>query len=253
MQFQDYKEVKDFLDEYVLKINTPDFIQNDPVQFPRRYSDLRDIEIVGMLIATISWGKRNMILRDAERMLSEMGASPFDYVMSADLDEDETYTIHRTFNKSDFQFIVKGLREVYKRYDSMESLFIGKDNFEGIKSLRDIILCANNMPGHRGEKHVSNPDKNSACKRLHMFLRWMSRKDGIVDIGCWKNVYPSSLYIPLDVHVGNISRRLGLLNRAQNDKKSVFELTNILREFDKEDPIKYDFALFGIGEGGFMD
>ena len=134
----------------------------------------------------------------------------------------------------------------------MESLFIDKDMFDGIETFRNIILEANEDPNHRGKKHISSPTAGSACKRLHMFLRWMVRRDGVVDIGCWEKVSPSSLYVPLDVHVGNIARKLGITARKQNDKKTVIEITNILRQLDKEDPIKYDFALFGVGEAGLL-
>lgn len=245
----EFQELKTLLDEYVGKINVPSFIEQDPVQFPRRYTLLQDQEVAGLLTAIISWGKRSAILRSADRMLAVMGASPYDYIMEADFEKKDPHSLHRTFNYEDFLFLCKGLRELYLHQDSMENLFVNKDLFDGIQTLRDTIISANGIDRHHAEKHLSSPAKNSACKRLHMFLRWMVRNDGIVDIGCWKQVSPSALYIPIDVHVSNISRMLGMLDRKQNDRKAVEMLTAELRRFNPEDPIKYDFALFGIGEG----
>lgn len=246
------EELREILDPFVADINTGDFAQNDPIQFPKRFSKLQDIEIAGFLVATISWGKRSMILRDAERMLELMGNSPYEYIMTGEFPDGDKFTIHRTFNTEDFTFICNGLKALYSKYDSMESLFVNKDSFEGIEELRNTIIGANSDPNHRGKKHVSSPTSGSACKRICMFLRWMVRNDGIVDIGCWKNISPATLYIPLDVHVGNIARKLGITARRQNDKKAVIEITNKLRELDREDPIKYDFALFGVGEANLL-
>ncbi len=245
-------QLKEFLEEYTLQINTPEFCETDPVQYPRRYDSLQDREIAGFLTALISWGKRIMILRNADKMFEAMGDSPYDYIMSGGFDNDFSHTIHRTFNYEDFRFICTGLRSLYQDHASMEEVFIGKDLFCGIQDLRQIIIDANGAESHRATKHLSSPSKNSACKRIHMFLRWMVRNDGIVDLGCWQRLSPSSLYIPLDVHVGNISRQLQLLDRKQNDRKSVELLTDSLKEFDPVDPVKYDFALFGIGVSGLL-
>lgn len=246
-------DLKDFLDQAVSKINIPAFIEDDPVQFPRRYALLQDQEIVGFLTAIISWGKRATILHDANKMLKLMGSSPYEWIMNegyADLSTGST--IHRTFNIEDLKFIAIGLNKFYQHNESMELIFRKKDMFDGIVDLRNIILEANQNPGFRTEKHLANPSKNSACKRIHMFLKWMVRNDHLVDLGIWKDISPADLYIPLDTHVINISRHLGLLTRTQNDRKAVEELTAQLRLFSPEDPVKYDYALFGLGINGFL-
>lgn len=249
---QDLQDIKLFFDETVERINVPEFIENDPVQFPRRYDLLQDQEIAGFLTALISWGKRPMILRNAERMLRFLGPSPYAYILNNDYENITGGAIHRTFNTDDLRYICTGLRALYTTYHSMEDLFVGKDMFEGISLLRQIIIAANHNPGFRSEKHLSSPDKNSACKRIHMFLKWMVRNDQRVDMGVWKRVSPADLYIPLDVHVINVSHYFGLLTRSQNDKKAVQELTDILRTFCPADPVKYDYALFGLGVGGYL-
>jgi uncharacterized protein (TIGR02757 family) len=240
--------VKAILDEYSEKINVPEFIDSDPVQFVHRYKLLQDIEVAGILSAINAWGRRDMILRDIKRILNFMGKSPYDFVMTFDLDVlSGDKSLHRTFNISDFGYICKGLKKVYSAHSSMEEYFAGKNMFEGIKSFRTEIISANETGG-RSSKHLSNPDANSACKRLHLFLRWMVRNDGIVDLGVWKNIAPAELFIPLDVHVGRVSRSLGLVSRKQNDRKTVEELTAVLKKLNPQDPIIYDFGLFGIGE-----
>jgi uncharacterized protein (TIGR02757 family) len=240
------ENIKNVLDKYSESVNIPAFIDSDPVKFVHKYTLLQDIEVVGIFSAINAWGRRDMILRDITRILNIMGQSPYDFVMSADLNTfSGTQSLHRTFNISDFGYVCRGLRKAYSTYPTLEQYFVGKNMFEGIKSFRTEIISANN-PG-RSSKHLSNPDANSACKRLHLFLRWMVRNDGIVDMGVWKNISPSELFIPLDVHVGRVSRSLGLIVRKQNDRKTVEELTAVLKQFNPEDPIVYDFALFGIG------
>ncbi|MDR1897074.1 MAG: TIGR02757 family protein [Prevotellaceae bacterium] len=241
------QKVRTVLDEYSAKINIPEFIDSDPVQFVHKYSLLQDIEVVGILSAINAWGRREMILRDINKILLITGKSPYDFVMSADLDAlSGTQSLHRTFNVSDLGYICRGLKKLYAQYPSLERCFENKDMFEGITVLRAGIMSAN--AEHRSAKHLSNPDANSACKRLHLFLRWMVRNDGIVDLGVWRGISPSALYIPLDVHVGRVSRSLGLISRKQNDRKTVHELTDILKQLNPQDPIIYDFGLFGIGE-----
>jgi uncharacterized protein (TIGR02757 family) len=242
------EEIKAVLDEYSAKINTPEFIDSDPVKFVHKYKLLQDIEVAGLVSAINAWGRRDMILRDIDRILDIMGKSPYDFVMSADLTAlSGNQALHRTFNMSDLGYICKGLRKAYYGHQSVEEYFAGKNMFDGIKSLRTEIISANEPGHHRSSKHLSNPDANSACKRLHLFLRWMVRNDGIVDLGIWKNIQPSELFIPLDVHVGKVSRSLGLITRKQNDRKTVEELTSVLRKFNPNDPIIYDFGLFGTG------
>jgi uncharacterized protein (TIGR02757 family) len=243
---ENHSDLKAFLEEWSEKINIPGFIENDPVQFPRKYKNLSDIEIVTFLVSTITWGNRKMILKSADRMLGIMGVSPTDYIMSEGYLSLGTKNIHRTFFEPDMAYICRGLNYLFKRYNSIQDVFIGEINlWEGIRKFRKIIADANN---NQDSRHISNPESGSACKRLHLALRWLVRNDGIVDLGVWNTISPKELFIPLDVHVGRVSRELKLLERKQNDRKSVEQLTSILKDLCPEDPVKYDFALFGIGE-----
>jgi len=239
-------DLKGFLDEWVCKINVPAYIETDPVQFPLKYSPLLDREVAAFLTATITWGNRKMILKSASSMFEKMGSSPYDFIMSEGYAKLGSGNIHRTFFEKDLVYICKGLRACYMEFGSLEGVFAGRSSlWEGIDAFRNILAAAN---GGLFSKHVSNPTTNSACKRLHLALRWLVRNDGIVDHGIWSTITPSELYIPLDVHVGRVSRSLGMLDRNQNDKKAVESLTALLRSYCPEDPVKYDFALFGIGE-----
>ena len=258
-------DIKDYLDSLVEKNNTEAFIKDDPVQFPHRYSDKRDIEIVAFLVATIAWGNRKMILNNANKMLDMMGRSPYDYVMSGGWEKiDEAKCVHRTFFGRDLKYYCRGMKALYEaphdfnevphfvRNDSscLEDIFVmdgNHDVWKGIQNFRDLMAEANGGTS----KHISTPSceapmKGSACKRLHMALRWLVRNDGIVDLGIWNRLKPSDLMIPLDVHVARVSRDLGLLDRKSNDRMAVEMLTKRLREFDPTDPVKYDFALFGV-------
>lgn len=243
--------MKDYLDELVAKNNTEAFIKDDPVQFPHRYSDVRDIEIVSFLVATIAWGNRKMILNSANNMLAIMGKSPYDYVMSGGWEKlDDSKCVHRTFFGRDLKYYCKGLSKAYQMpVNSLENVFYNEEHdvWRGIQNFRDLIAEANGCTS----KHISNPSccepkKGSACKRLHMALRWLVRNDGMVDLGIWKRLNPRDLMIPLDVHVARVSRDLGLIERKSNDRQTVEMLTAKLREFDPADPVKYDFALFGV-------
>lgn len=229
-----FSDIKDRLDCLAAQYNTPDFILHDPVQVPRSYSRLQDVEVVAFLVSIITWGRRKMVLRDARIMLDEMGESPYDYVMNARF-RHEHKSLHRTFMWEDFADVCHALRVYYQEQPSLESLFA--DDTGGLDMSRYKAF----FPG----AHVSNWEKGSASKRLHMFLRWMVRNDGIVDIGCWQRIAPSALYIPLDTHVAKTARQFGLLERKSNDRKAVEQLTAVLRSFCPEDPVKYDFALFG--------
>lgn len=246
-----FQELKDLLDLAAARFNTVEFIETDPVQFPRKYKQKQDIEISAFLTATIAWGKRSLILKSAAKMHQLMGASPFDYIMSEGYERLAQNNIHRTFFEQDMAFFCRGLRAVYQQYESCESVFTSPEENEniwnGIMLFRQYIRKANEEYSEKSLKHISNP-VNSACKRLHLALRWLVRKDGIVDIGLWENVSSANLYIPLDTHVISVARSLGLLTRKQNDRKAVEELTNQLRLFNSEDPVLYDFALFGLGE-----
>lgn len=247
------REMKQFLEEKYLKYNNPSFIESDPVSIPHIFSDLRDREISGFLVAAIAWGRRDLILRSARHLIEMMDNTPFDFIRNADKKETERFDkfIHRTFNGTDCIYFITALRNIYDSYSSMEDILL-----EGMKSngsLKDGIThlrnCFFSLPHpSRTEKHFADIKKGAAGKRLNMFLRWMVRKDNRgVDFGVWKRIDPSMLYIPLDLHSGNTARKLGLLTRKINDWKAVEELTALLHEFDPQDPVKYDFALFGLG------
>nr|WP_223600566.1 TIGR02757 family protein [Chryseobacterium sp. GVT01B] len=247
-----FEELRDFLNEKADRYNTPDFIENDPIQIPHRFSLKQDIEIAGFLAATISWGNRKSIINSANKMLDIMGNSPYDFVMNyseKDLEDIQDKSIHRTFNGQDFSYFIRQFNRIYKENESLESLFEVKEpenNFlHAIERFRNGFL---ETEKHRSHKHISSPYKNSSAKRIIMFLRWMVRKDKRgVDFGIWENIDQKNLSIPLDVHTGNISRKLGLVSRIQNDWKTVEELDAAIRKFDEADPAKYDFALFGLG------
>lgn len=245
------QEIKDLLDLAATRFNTPDFVETDPVQFPRKYKLKQDVEISAFLTATIAWGKRNLILKSAEKMHHIMGSSPYDYVMHEGYEKLSRNNIHRTFFEEDLAYFCRGLHAIYQQYDSCELVFTGSgkttDLWAGIMAFRKYMQEANGGYPAKSLKHISDPAK-SACKRLHLALRWLVRNDGIVDLGLWKDVAPASLYIPLDTHVISVARSLGLLERKQNDRKAVEELTDQLRLFNPEDPVLYDFALFGLGE-----
>jgi uncharacterized protein (TIGR02757 family) len=254
------RKLKTLLDTWTLRINTPAFIENDPVRFPRRYRRKKDIEIAAFVSASIAWGRRDMILRSAEKIFAMMGKNPYNFIMEGAWKRSNGEvigrgrSIHRTFFEDDFEYYCRGLKFCYTQYGDLENLFVegsrgGGDMFEGIRLFRETMALGNG--GGEGKalysKHVSNPGSSSACKRINLALRWLVRKDGIVDPGIWKRISPAALYIPLDLHVGRTARRLGLLERNGNDRKAVEELTEKLREFSPEDPVRYDFALFVIG------
>jgi len=244
-------ELKEFLDEKVHLYNRPDFIDSDPIQIPHRYSIKEDIEISGFLSATIAWGNRKMIINNATKMMHLMGNSPFDFVMShrsKDLDSLDNF-VHRTFNATDFKIFVKGIKNIYLNHNGLEHFFSHVENNSVQKNISDFKKVFFEIEHEkRSEKHISDPLNNSAAKRINMFLRWMVRNDQAgVDFGLWKQVSPAFLSCPLDVHSGNVARKLGLLSRSQNDAKALAELDQNLRILDPHDPVKYDFALFGLG------
>lgn len=245
-------ELKEFLDEKVDLYNHPNFIESDPIQIPHLYTLKEDIEIAGFLAATIAWGNRKMIINNAKRMMDLMGNSPYDFVMSHngnDLQRLETF-VHRTFNGQDFIGFIKSLQNIYLNHGGLESIFTlhqEKDSMQNaISKFKTIFFEIEHL--NRTEKHISDPNKNSSSKRLNMWLRWNCRQDNKgVDLGIWKSISPSQLSCPLDVHSGNVARKLGLLTRKQNDAKALAELDQNLRALDPNDPVKYDFALFGLG------
>ena len=245
-------ELKEFLDEKVIQYNTRDFIESDPVQIPHLFTQKEDVEIAGFLSATIAWGNRTMIIKNSHRMMELMGNTPFDFVMShseTDLERLESF-VHRTFNSHDFTFFIQSLRNIYENHNGLEAVFAqNQEPYSMQKSISEFKKTFFEIPHlSRTEKHVSDPLNGSAAKRINMYLRWMCRQDAKgVDLGIWKTISMAALSCPLDVHSGNVARKLGLLNRKQNDAKALAELDSKLRELDPNDPSKYDFALFGLG------
>ena len=245
-------ELQSFLDEKVALYNNPNFIESDPIQIPHQFSSKEDIEIAGFLTATIAWGNRKMIITNAKKMMDLMGNSPYDFVMNHQeyhLEKLENF-VHRTFNSSDLVTFIKGLQHIYKKHKGLESVFAKNQETasmqKSISEFKKIFFEIEHQ--NRTQKHLSDPLNNSAAKRINMFLRWMVRNDNFgVDFGIWKSIPTSALSCPLDVHSGNVARKLAILTRKQNDAKALLELDTNLRLFDKNDPVKYDFALFGLG------
>ncbi len=242
------KSLKKLLDAKCLEYKTLDFVQDDPIQIPRSFSQKQDIEIAGFLAATIAWGKRSMIIKNAQRMMDMMENKPYEFLL--DYEDGDIpcleQSIHRTFRYEDFLFILLQLKQIYQKHESLEEIFLARSGEKNMMESIERFRMAMQLEGHRSSKHVSSPARNSAAKRLNMFLRWMVRRDE-VDLGIWKQISPSLLSIPLDVHTARVARELGLLERRQNDRKAVEELDERLRKFDVEDPARYDFALFGMG------
>jgi len=241
-------ELKDFLDFKANQYENSAFISSDPIQIPHLFSRKEDIEIVAFLMATIAWGNRKSIISNGQKLISIMDNSPFDFVMDYTSIKEFSF-VHRTFNSLDLDFFFRSLRSIYEK-GGLEEAFKNSTEIQGLKGRIHNFRTEFIKTPHenRSQKHISNPLTNSASKRLVMFLRWMVRdsKKG-VDFGIWKSISTAELYIPLDVHTGNIARKLGLLSRTQNDWTTNEELILKLREFDLIDPAKYDFALFGLG------
>ena len=243
--------LKLLLDEKADQYNTPEFIDADPISIPHRLSKKEDIEIIGFIIASIAWGNRATILKSGEKLLHILGYEPHAFVLHAsEKDLRDLTFVHRTFNKEDLAFFIRAMRPLYKKGTGLEGAF-GGAGFKGtIKErlirFRETLLKTTHEK--RSEKHISSPLSNSACKRINMYLRWMVRNDKRkVDFGIWKSISMADLYLPLDVHTGRVARDLGILKRTQDDWQALEELMGILQQFDAKDPVKYDFALFGIG------
>lgn len=244
-------ELKEFLDEKADFYNNPNFIESDPLQIPHSFSLKEDIEISGFLASTIAWGNRKMIINNAKKMMALLGNSPYDFVMNHNEDQliDLDDFVHRTFNGTDFKQFITSLKHIYQNHNGLENAFYNDGNLnlqENISHFKKVFFEIEHPL--RTQKHISDPLKGSAAKRLNMFLRWMVRDDNRgVDLGIWKKISPSQLSCPLDVHSGNIARKLNILTRKQNDAKALLELDTYLRTLDPTDPSKYDFALFGLG------
>jgi uncharacterized protein (TIGR02757 family) len=247
------KELKKLLDLKYRQYNNPDFITSDPISIPHLFIKKEDIEISGFFTSTFAWGQRPSIIKNANTLMKLMDMSPYDFIMNSNKYDVRVFRkfVHRTFNSNDCIYFIKSLKHIYKNYGSLENAFLL--GYKKDKTIRTSIIefrkfFFKSVHESRIEKHVSDPIKISSCKRLNLFLRWMVRKDNNgVDFGIWDKISPSHLLCPLDVHVGNVSRELGLLSRNKNDWFAVEELTNNLKKFDAEDPAKYDFALFGLG------
>lgn len=240
-------DLKDFLDEKCLLYQNQSFIESDPISIPHRYTKKEDIEISALLASTIAWGNRKAILKSCDVMMNMLGNEPYNFIISASEKDISALSkfVYRTFQADDLPSMVRGLRNIYLN-GGLEKVFSScSDIRSSIIHFRQLMLP---FLSYRTYKHIADVNKGAAGKRLNMFLRWMVRSDkGGVDFGLWTKIKPSQLMLPLDVHTGNTSRALGILKRKQNDWKAVEEVTSVLRKYCPDDPIKYDFALFGLG------
>lgn len=246
------EDIVELLEDRVIKYNNPNFIEQDPISIPHKFTLKQDIEISAFLSATIAWGNRKMIIKNANKLVELMGNSPYDFVMEHEKKHLDIFSnfVHRTFNSEDLLFFFKSLKNIYANHGGMESIFANnitsENTQQAISKFKEVFFSIEHP--FRTTKHISDPSKGSAAKKLNMFLRWMVRKDEHgVDFGLWKSIPTSKLSCPLDVHSGNVARKLGLLKRNQNDAKALNELDTSLRIMDSKDPVKYDFALFGLG------
>ncbi|WP_394748690.1 TIGR02757 family protein [Spongiimicrobium salis] len=245
-------ELKEFLEAKVAQYNHPKFLESDPIQIPHQFTVKKDIEISAFLTATIAWGNRKSIINNAHRLMELFDHSPSDFIMNHSAQDLETleHFVHRTFNATDLRYFIQSLRHIYNKHQGLEAVFakgVRQNSIQaGISNFKQLFF---ELPHPlRTTKHISDPAKGSAAKRINMFLRWMVRDNSTgVDFGLWKSISPAVLSCPLDVHSGNVARKLGLLQRKQNDAKALLELDTNLRKLDATDPVKYDFALFGLG------
>lgn len=254
MTNEEFSHLRDFLNAEATRINHTDFIANDPVQFPRRFQKLQDIEIVAFLSATIAWGKRSMICNNCEKMITLMQNDPHNFVLDKAYEELPDINIHRTFFAKNLRYMLRGFNRIYSNYASLHD-FATAHNVSSnalpawklVELMQTEFAAANG--GESDSRCLPTHLDTTALKRINMALRWLVRNDGIVDLGVWTAIKPSQLYIPLDVHVGDTARALGMVTRRANDRRTVIELTDILRQMRPNDPVIYDFALFGIGIG----
>lgn len=246
-----HADLKEFLDEKVAQFNQPDFIANDPLGIPHQFKNKEDIEIMAFWAAMLAWGQRVTIINKCRELIDLMDGTPFDFIKNHSENDLKQFLNfkHRTFNSTDTLYFIAFFKNHYQKHQSLEAAFITEDNSpEGhLKHFHNYFFSLDNAP-ERTRKHIATPVRNSSCKRLNMFLRWMVRKDDKgVDFGIWSTLSPSQLICPLDVHVDRVARQLGLIKRKQTDWKTAVELTEKLKSFDPTDPVKYDFALFGLG------
>jgi uncharacterized protein (TIGR02757 family) len=241
--------LKDFLNRKADEYNQPNFITSDPVSVPHLFTKRQDIEIAAFFAAIFAWGNRTTIIRKAKELMQLMDMAPHQFVQQhkeKDLKK-LLYFKHRTFNTTDLLYFIQFLQHHYKQNDSLESAFKGETVEESLNYFYTRFFSLEDAP-LRTHKHIASPMKNSTCKRLNMFLRWMVRSDDRgVDFGIWKNMSPAALICPIDLHVARVAKRFGLIHRNQVDWQTAIELTTYLRSLDPADPARYDFALFGLG------
>ena len=257
MEEKSIKNLKKFLDQKVKEFNNPSFIQDDPVCLPHFFSKKQDIEIAGFFAAMFAWGIRKTIINKGTHLFQLMDHAPYDFCLNHtdnDLKKLEGFC-HRTFNDTDLLYFISFLKYHYSKNKSLESAFFNNKTLHSkekviensLNYFNQYFFSLEDVP-ERTKKHIASPQKNSSCKRLNMFLRWMVRNDNKgVDFGIWKKITPAQLICPVDLHVARVSKRFNLLKRKQVDWIAATELTEELKKFDKEDPVKYDFALFGLG------
>lgn len=250
-----FKTLRDFLEEKAAVYNRPAFIEHDPVRIPHRYKLKQDIEISGFVAAILAWGQRKTIINKCTEFFALMDNAPYDFVLNHSEEDLKPFLNfrHRTFNAIDALYFIEFFRWYYQQYDSLEEAFImglngnSRDMTQGLIRFRHLFFSLPHFP-ERTRKHIATPERNSACKRINMFLRWMVRKDDCgVDFGIWSGIRPDQLVCPCDLHVDRVGRYLGLITRKQTDWQTALELTQNLKKFDPKDPVKYDFALFGLG------
>ncbi len=250
---QYWQDLKNFLDLKVDQFNRPEFIELDPISIPHQFNKKQDIEIAGLIAAVLAWGQRVTIINKTKDFLGRMDNSPHDFVLNfkpKDLKQFRNYK-HRTFNETDALYFIQFLSQYYKKNESLETAFnvLPEDEHvgKGIRNFHRVFFSLKDFP-RRTEKHISTPERKSACKRINMYLRWMVRHDNNgVDFGIWGDISPSQLICPCDLHVERVARKLKLINRKQLDWQTALELTSNLRKLNANDPVKYDFALFGLG------
>jgi uncharacterized protein (TIGR02757 family) len=243
------QQTRDILEFYHDKYNRVDFIKDDPISIPHRFKKKQDIEIAGLFAATLAWGVRKTILKNAGQLMQLMDNSPHDFIVNHSPKDliPFTHFVHRTFNSTDLLYFIEFLRHHYAEHETLETLFLDKDMEHALIKFHHAFFSLPDFPS-RTTKHIATPERKSTCKRLNMYLRWMVRKDkNKVDFGIWKKIKISQLMCPLDVHVENYARRLHLIERKQRDWLTVTELTSNLKLIDAEDPVRFDFALFGMG------
>ena len=255
-----FNELKELLDQKAAEYNHRSFIENDPISLPHRFTKQQDIEIVAFLAATLAWGQRSVIIKNGLRLIEWMDGQPYEFVRNHQESDLRRFLpfVHRTFHVTDLLYFIAFFKNFYNHQTSLESAFLPENGVLDHWTIEQALIKFHHeffsLPDFpiRTVKHVATPARKSACKRINMFLRWMVRQDEHgVDFGLWKKLRPELLICPLDIHVERVARKLGLLERKQTDWQAALELTKRLREFDPYDPVKYDFALFGLGLEGF--